>query len=199
MPTNDLGLEVVELWTSRLLNQSIPGHEPHTSRLVEIALARVDEPVFSIEDPSLEWLKAQIGHGVSACLDGAGFVLPVQWSASARFDVERLEDYECLRNHPGAYFTGIYVARVGTADDGIGMRDDRRPASITFYDPRAGINMNAVNRDPYIAYNHTYALAPGQLLIWPAYLGYFLHPNLSNTPAVRIAFDIQVQQADDAQ
>lgn len=193
MPTNESGLEIVQLWTSRLLNQSIPGHEHHTSRLVEIALAHRDEPVFSIEDPSLEWLKANIGHGVNACLGRAGFAHAISWSANARFDVERLEDYRCLRNHPGAYFTGIFVARAETADEGAGTRDDRRPACITFYDPRCAINMNAINRDPYIAYNHTYPLAPGRLLIWPAYLGYFLHPNLAKEPAVRVAFDIRVQ------
>ena len=199
MPTSDLGLEVVELWTSRLLNQSIDGHAPHTARLLELALAHVDEPVFSIEDPSLEWLKAQIAHGVNACLDRAGFAQPVGWSANARFDVERLEEYHGLRHHPGAYFTGFYVARVSPGDEGIGMRDDRCPASITFYDPRCGINMNAINRDPYIAYNHTYPLAPGQLLIWPAYVAYFLHPNLGREPAVRVAFDIHVRAAAETQ
>lgn len=193
MPTNDLGIEVVQLWTSRLLNQSIPGHEQHSHRLLELALAHSHEPVFSVEDPALEWLKAHIGHGVNACLGRAGFTRPVGWSANARFDIERLEDYRTLRNHPGAYYTGFYVVRAG--DGGIGVRDDRSPASITFYDPRTGINMNAINRDPYIAYNHTFPLAPGRLLIWPAYVGYFLHPNLAEDPAVRVAFDIHLQAA----
>ena len=197
--TNDSGLEIVELWTSRLLNQSLPGHERHTQRLAEIALAHDDQPVFSIEDASLEWLKAQIGHGVNACLERAGFTRPVGWSANARFDVERLEDYRCLKNHPGAYFTGFYVVRTSSGDEGIGVRDDRSPSSITYYDPRAGVNMNAISRDPYIAYNHTYPLAPGQLLIWPAYVAYFLHPNLGNEPAIRIAFDIRVQAVDENQ
>ena len=199
MPTNDSGLEVVELWTSRLLNQSIPGHELYTPRLVDIALAHVGEPVFSIEDASLDWLKAQIAHGVNACLDRAGFARPVGWSANARFEVERLEDYRCLANHPGAYLTGFFVARTSRGDEGIGVRDDRSPASITFYDPRGGINMNAINRDPYIAYNHTYPLAPGQLLIWPAYVAYFVHPNLGHEPAIRVAFDIHVQAATETQ
>ncbi len=195
MHPDDMGLEVIKLWTSSLLNQPIPGHEQHTARLVELALGHTDEAVFSIEDPSLEWLKKQIEHGVSACLSKAEINQPIKWSASGRFDVQQLEDYRSLRNHPGAYFTGIYVARSNAGEEGIGVRDDRRSGNITFYDPRAGINMNAINRDPYIAYNLTYALAPGQLLIWPAYVSYFLHPNLSREPAIRVAFDIHVHAA----
>lgn len=195
MPDNDLELEIIELWPSSLLNQAIPGHEPHTTRLVELALAHPDEAVFSIEDPSLDWLKAQIGHGVGACLLKAGFVSEIQWGAIGSFDVQHLDDYRSLRNHPGAYFTGIYVARSNTDDEGIGIRNDRRSGCITFYDPRMGVNMNAINKDPYISYNQTVTLLPGNLLIWPAYVSYFLHPNLAREPAVRVAFDIQVDSS----
>lgn len=195
MQTDDMGLEVIKLWTSSLLNQPIPGHGHYTARLVELALAHPDDAVFSIEDPSLDWLKSQIEHGVSACLSKAQFNRAIQWSASGRFDVQHLDDYRSLRNHPGAYFTGIYVVRANTGEVGIGIRNDSRSGSITFYDPRVGINMNAINKDPYIAYNLTYALEAGQLLIWPAYVSYFLHPNLAREPAIRVAFDIHVHDA----
>lgn len=195
MQTDDPGLEVIKLWSSSLLNQPIPGHEQYTSRLIELALAHPDEAVFSIEDPSLDWLKKQIEHGVNACLSKSEFSRAIQWSASGRFDVQSLDDCRSLRNHPGAYYTGFYVARANTDEEGIGVRSDRRSGSITFYDPRSGINMNAINKDPYITYNLTYALAPGQLLIWPAYVSYFLHPNLAREPAIRVAFDIDVHDA----
>ena len=163
--------------------------------MAELALAHPDEAVFSIEDPNLDWLKEQIGRGVNACLNKAEFNHPVQWSASGRFDVQQLDDYRSLRNHPGAYFTGFYVVRANPGEEGIGIRNDSRSGSITFYDPRMGINMNAINKDPYITYNLTYPLTAGQLLIWPAYVSYFLHPNLAHEPAIRVAFDIHIQGA----
>ena len=70
---------------------------------------------------------------------------------------------------------------------------------VTFYDPRTGINMNSIRRDPYLHYHHTVPLVPGLLLIWPAFLSYFEHPNLSREPAVRVAFDIHLEDGGGSQ
>ncbi len=88
----------------------------------------------------------------------------------------------------------MYVLHTPSREDELGIRDDRAPGCITFYDPRTGINMNAINRDPYVNYNQTLRLQPGVLFMWPAFVDYFIHPNLSSDPAIRIVFDVQVRQ-----
>lgn len=188
-------LEILRLWPSIMLDQALPEHEAHTRQLIELAIAHPGQAAFAMQDESVDWLRGHVTHGVNAYLHKAGFTHDVQWGAAGRFELQSLEDYRSLRNQPSAYLTGIYVASAPSADEGLGERDDRRPGCITFYDPRTGINMNAINKDPYILYNRTRKLVPGLLLIWPAYVNYFLHPNLSREPAIRIAFDIQVQGA----
>jgi len=187
-------LEIVKLWPSTLLDQPLPEHQAWTRRLAELAEEQPSESVFAIEDESVEWLKAHLAHGIGAFLLKTGVSGPTQWGVRGWFDLQSFDDYRSLQNRPGAYLSGLYVVRSPAPEQGLGMRDDRRPGCISFYDPRAGANMNAIRRDPYVTYHHTLVLVPGHLLIWPAYVGYFVHPNLSREPALRVAFDVQVQE-----
>lgn len=193
MSTELAGFEVIRLWPSTFLRQALPDYQEPTNRLAELVEDCPPEGVFAIDDASVEWLKAHVAHGVGAYLQKAGFPRLPQWRAHGVFDVQRFAEYRSLRNRPGAYLAGMYVVQSPSERDQIGVRDDRRPGCVTFYDPRTGINMNAISRDPYVMYHHTFKLTPGLLLMWPAYVDYFMHPNLSREPAVQVAFDLQVQ------
>lgn len=186
------GLELLQLWPCVFLQQSLPDHEQPTLRLAELARERPLDDTFTIGDASVEWLKANVVYAVSAYLRAAGFTRPPACSLRARFDIQRFEDIRPLHNRTGAYLTGCYVVSTPEPDADLGARDDRRPGSFTFYDPRNGMNMNSIRRDPYLHYHYSVPLTPGLLLIWPAFVRYFEHPNHSREPAVRIAFDVQV-------
>ena len=69
-------------------------------------------------------------------------------------------------------------------------RDDLHPGYISFFDPRSAMNMNAIRQDPYLNYHRSIELKPGMLLMWPSYLSFFIHPNLSRTPRISVAFDV---------
>lgn len=187
------GLELLRLWPSTFLHQPLPDHEQRTRRLEALAREHAAENVFAIDDASAAWLKANIIHGVVAYLRQAGFARPPRCSVSGRFDIQRFTDIRSLRNRTGTYLAGIYVLTSPAPDEGLGGREDRRPGSVTFYDPRTGINMNSIRRDPYLHYHHSVPLVPGVLLIWPAFVSYFEHPNHSREPAVRVAFDIRLE------
>ena len=102
-----------------------------------------------------------------------------------------------LANQPGADLAGMYVLQLAVATE-----QRRRnttmgattglPGYVSFYDPRAGMNMNAIKRDPYHGYHQSLRPRAGLLLMWPAYVSYFLHPNLSQDPAMRVAFEVQM-------
>ena len=186
------GFELLQLWPSMFLQQALPDHEQPTRRLETLAREHPGEDVFSIDDASVEWLKANIIHGVGAYLKEAGFTRPPACRVGGRFDVQAFSDIRPLRNRAGAYLAGTYVLTTPAPDADLGAREDRRPGTITFYDPRTGMNMNSIRRDPYVLNHYTVPLTPGLLLIWPAFVRYFDHPNHSREAALRVAFDIHV-------
>jgi hypothetical protein len=148
--------------------------------------------MFDTDDPSVNWLKANLIHAIGALLGNAGFAKAPQVSVKARVEAQELGAFAPLRNRPGAYLTGVYVVRAPAGQPVLGARDDGRPGSISFYDPRVGMNMNAIRKDPYVLYHHTVKFEPGLLIMWPAYVPYFVHPHLSDEPAVRIWTDARV-------
>jgi hypothetical protein len=73
-------------------------------------------------------------------------------------------------------------------------RKDVRPGCITFYDPPGpAVNMNAIRGDPYIDPEHTVEPQSGQILLWPAFLTHFVHPNPSETPRISISFNVMLK------
>ena len=141
------GLELLQLWPNIFLQQSLPDHEARTRRLETLAKEHPPGDVFAIDDTSVEWLKANIIHGVVAYLKEAGFTEPPQCGASGRFDIQHFTDIRSLHNRTGTYLAGTYVVTSPTPDSDLGAREDRRPGAVTFYDPRTGINMNSIRRD----------------------------------------------------
>jgi hypothetical protein len=144
----------------------------------------------------VSWLQQNVIHGIGALLRSEGFAQMPPVAVRGRLEEQRLGEYHSLNNRPGAYLSGIYVLRAPGDDAVLGTREDRRPGCITFYDPRVGMNMNAIHKDPYVNYHHTVKFEPGLLLLWPSYVSFFLHPHLSREPALRIGFDVQVSAPD---
>jgi hypothetical protein len=184
--------EITSLWTTPLLVQPLDGHEAHTTRIEALAAEVPEDRLFATPDPSVEWLKGNVIHGIGAMLRALGFAQAPDIAVSCRLDRQSLGEYHSLVNRPGAYFAGLYVLRAQGETTEMGARDDGRPGCVTFYDPRVGMNMNAIDKDPYVLYHHTVALEPGMLLLWPAYVAYFVHPHLSRDPALRVAFDVKL-------
>jgi hypothetical protein len=185
-------LEFIKLWPSVFLEADVPGYEAPTQRLIALAERHPGEGVFAIDDPGVHWLKSQVAHGVAAYLRETGNVSAPQWGARARFESQDFGDYRGLANQPGADLAGMYVLRWPSQQSGAGERDDGLPGAVSFYDPRVAMNMNAIKRDPYHGYHRHVKPRAGLLLMWPAYVSYFLHPNQSHQAAMRVAFDVQL-------
>lgn len=192
MTTKLPGLEIIKLWSSVFLEADLPGYEAPTQRLIALAESRHGDGVFTIEDPGVQWLKAQVAHAVSAYLHRTGFVGASKWGARARFAIHNHGEYRSLANQPGADIAGMYVLRWPLQQSRVGERDDGLPGYLSFYDPRVAMNMNAIKRDPYHGYHRSLQPRAGLLLLWPAYVSYFVHPNNSNESAMRVAFDVQL-------
>ena len=188
-------IEILTLWSNPLLVQLLDGHEPHNERLAQLAQTHAADSIFATDDASVDWLKANVIHGIGALLNRETFDVTPDIEVNARIDVLNTGNYSSLVNRPGAYLSGVYVLRAPLGEPTLGQREDSRPGCITFYDPRVGMNMNAIRLDPYVNYLHTVEFVPGMLLIWPSYVSYFLHPHLAASPAVHVGFDVQVKPA----
>ena len=57
--------------------------------------------------------------------------------------------------------------------------------------------MNSINKDPYVDPEHTILPKTGELLLWPAFLNHFVHPNLSDETRISISFNIILKWSDD--
>ena len=100
-------------------------------------------------------------------------------------------------NHPWSYLSGTYYVKMPTTRETLQSRGDVRPGCITFYDPRQGVNMTAIKNDPYVDPEHTVLPEPGLLLLWPAFVNHFVHPNLSKETRISISFNIVLKWSDD--
>ncbi len=192
MAMNAPALEIITLWPSKFLEGDLPGHEAPTQRLITLAESHPEDGVFAIDDPGVHWLKSHVAHGVEAYLRETGNVSALQWRASARFEIQSFGDYRALANRPGADLAGMYVLRWPSQQSVVGGRDDGLPGFVSFYDPRVAMNMNAIKGDPYFGYHRHVRPRAGLLLMWPAYVSYFMHPNQSREAAMRVAFDVQL-------
>jgi len=115
--------------------------------------------------------------------------------------VNRLGDYHDPHNHPHAYLSGTYYVSVPQDDETVpeihrSGRNDGRPGRITFYDPRATANMGAIRGDGDVEAEFTVHPKPGTIMLWPAYLTHFVHPNLSHNPRISISFNVVLRWSD---
>lgn len=194
-PSSSCGPEFVELWPCPFLIQQLPDCEQVNVRLGELARSFPTEGVFRIGDPAIDWLRSQVAHGISQYLRLIELPAHMDWGVRARFDIFGRGDYRGLANRPGAYLGGLYIVQSPDQPMPTSGRDDLSPGAVSFYDPRIGMNMNAIRQDPYNICEQTLSPVPGLLLLWPGFVNCFSHPNLSTESIVRVNFDVQLQHA----
>lgn len=192
------------LWPVLFLERTLPGHEYANLELERLVLERetenqsltteyLGENLLALENPAIDWLR-QCAHksAIDYCRR-AGMDYPIDWSLQAWASVNRLGDYHDPHNHPHAYLSGTYYVRVPESRAPLRNRADVRPGCITFYDPRSAVNMGAIKGDPQIESEFTVSPRPGMILVWPAFLMHYVHPNLSEELRISISFNLIVK------
>ena len=53
--------------------------------------------------------------------------------------------------------------------------------------------MAAIKKDPNIDPEYTILPEPGLLLLWPAFINHFAHPNLSKETRISVSFNIVLE------
>ena len=120
----------------------------------------------------------------------AGIKYDVDFHIQAWPNINRFGDYHNLHNHPHSWLSGTYYVSVPSDDPSIGSRNDLNPNNISFYDPRPQANMISINGDKQVDPEFRHNPKSGELLLWPAFLHHFVHPNLCHVERISVSFNI---------
>ncbi|MEJ2623421.1 MAG: 2OG-Fe(II) oxygenase family protein [Pseudolabrys sp.] len=199
---------VERLWPTVMLRRTLPGADVANKVLAELVLGleagnaelttdyRADNLLVA-DHPAIQWLRDCINRTVMEYFRELGIGYQVDWTVHGWANVNRLGDYHDPHNHPHCYLSGTYYVQVPTDRAPLRSRKDVRPGCITFYDPRGpAVNMGAIRGDPYVNPEHTIQPKPGDILLWPAFMTHFVHPNLSETPRISISFNVMLKWSD---
>jgi uncharacterized protein (TIGR02466 family) len=208
MPHERGDAEFITLWPTTLMKRVIPGHAPANRALAGL-ITRLEEQnenlttdyrdgnFLTIDDSGAGWLRQCVNVTVKDYFRQLGMSYDIKWRLHGWANINRFGDYHDPHNHPHAYLSGTYYVSV---PDDIGRthsRADLRPGCLTLYDPRGAVNMAAIKDDPYIEPEYTVSPEPGLILLWPAFLSHFVHPNLSEQPRISVSFNVMLEWSDD--
>lgn len=197
----------LDLWPTTLLQRRLPGAQEANTVLAQVILD-LDAKATNLttdylggnflesEHPAVAWLRNCINKTAIDYLRRGGLDYEVRWSLQGWANVNRFGDYHDLHNHPHAYLSGTYYVAMPVDTEDLPGRRDRRPGAISFYDPRAQANMTAIKGDPQIEAEYTLLPEAGTILLWPAFLHHFVHPNLSRQPRISISFNLVLKRSD---
>lgn len=196
-----------DLWPTKLFKKILPDNTDPNRELLKMArnwekirtnltTEYKDNNPFEINEPATNWLREGVNQGMIEYLQAIGIDFQVDWQIHGWFNVNRSGDYHDPHNHPHCYLSGTYYIKLPAPSKTSMHRRDLRPNHITFYDPRPGFNMQSIKGDPYVDPEYTLMPEPGLLMLWPASLMHFVHPNLSDETRVSISFNIILKWAD---
>lgn len=200
--------EIFDLWPTKLVRQMLDDADTNNPELLKLirewdrnkknlTTDYRDNNPFNIDRPATNWLRGAVNQATIDYLQAIGINYPVNWQIHGWANVNRHGDYHDPHNHPHCYLSGTYYVKIPTSASTKRQRSDVRPNVISFYDPRPGFNMGSIKNDPYVDPEYTVQPEPGLLMMWPAGLMHFVHPNLSDETRVSISFNIVLKWSDD--
>lgn len=197
----------LELWPTLMLRQRRGAEKANPLLAQEIQRLEAENPQLTTDyreqnflgaaHPAIAWLRDCVNRAAVNHLRRQGIDYKLDWSLQAWPNVNRLGDYHDPHNHPHAYLSGTYYVAVPKSRAELKTRADVRPGCISFYDPRGAANMTAIKGDGQIEAEYTLLPEAGELLLWPAFLLHFVHPNLSEEPRLSISFNVVLKRSAD--
>ena len=199
--------EIINLWPTKIFKRYLKNHHEPNRLLIQL-IRQLDKGQKNIttdynqsnflenDNEATNWLRGSINDAVIDYLRSNLIDYSVNWSIQAWPNINRFGDYHDPHNHPHCYLSGTYYLKVPNGQE-IGSRKDLRPNQITFYDPRPGVNMGSIAKDPNIDPEFTVHPEPGILMLWPAFLNHFIHPNLTKQTRISISFNIILKWSND--
>ena len=194
------------VWPTLLVRRRLPDFEQPTAGLAahiaeqearetDLTARYLEQGFFSSGHPAVLWLKEQIDQTTTAFLRQVGIERTPRWKLTGWYNINRYGDHHAPHTHPWTYLSGTYYVRVPPAPASV---DDPRaqPGCISFYDPRTGANMITLGAEPDARAAHVVRPSAGMLLMWPAQVQHYVHPNLSDEQRISISVNLVIDPAD---
>ena len=189
------------LWPTTIMSVILPGSEMANQVLSEfinelddersdLTTQYLDQEFLEIDHPVIKWLSDCFRKATFDYTKNAGIKYDVDFHIQAWPNINRFGDYHNLHNHPHSWLSGTYYVSVPLDDPSIGSRNDLNPNNISFYDPRPQANMISINGDKQVDPEFRHNPKSGELLLWPAFLHHFVHPNLCHVERISVSFNI---------
>ncbi len=185
------------LWPTTIMSVILPGSEMANQVLSEfinelddersdLTTQYLDQEFLEIDHPVIKWLSDCFRKATFDYTKNAGIKYDVDFHIQAWPNINRFGDYHNLHNHPHSWLSGTYYVSVPSDDPSIGSRNDLNPNNISFYDPRPQANMISINGDKQVDPEFRHNPKSGELLLWPAFLHHFVHPNLCHVERISV-------------
>ena len=187
---------ILELWPTILIQRRLPDHAGPNARLIELIeeMDRATEQLttryqgvdfLGMDHEALRWLRSALEETVDAYFSDTGMDYPIRWSMHSWPNINRRGDYHPPHNHAWCYMSGTYYVKMPAGGSG----------AISFYDPRAAVNMLPATGEGAHRAEYTLHPDPGTLLIWHSSLNHLVHPNVSEETRISISFNIVLEWA----
>ena len=189
------------LWPTLFMSLTLPVAEAANPVLAELFLKQdaeteglteryLEQDVFTIPHPAVGWLRQCFERAVLDYATEAGLDYRPEFDVQGWVNINRKGDYHNLHNHPHSWLSGTYYVAMPDQLEGAGHRSDLNPGAISFFDPRAQANMNAVRGDGQVDPEHRRLPEPGELFLWPSFLHHLVHPSLADEPRISVSFNV---------
>jgi uncharacterized protein (TIGR02466 family) len=211
----DVRLAFATLFLQRQLNDMLPHNEalarlaldlrssPSTIRGSNYGGWQSDKTVFEREEPGLFALRQHITAAVrdltAIPYQRATGNLRVRARLDGWINVIAHGDYNTPHFHAGSTWSGVYYIRAGDAAAAPSASSraggNGSSGAIEFLDPRPACEMNAGSQ----AHAQRLLVHPrdGLLLVFPGYLGHFVHPYFGKGERISLAFNCTVSTTDE--
>lgn len=196
------------LWPTILIRRMLTGCEEPNRALITLVEEMDRESdqltagnwqnvdLLDIDHDGIRWLRKGIDETIRAYLDQVGMNYGVGWKTTAWPNINRLGDYHAPHNHAWSYLSGTYYVKVPESPEEAAPGGPASSAGISFYDPRAAVNMLA--RDGEALSRREFAVRPraGTMLMWHSSIYHSVHSNLSEDTRISISFNIALAWSD---
>ena len=197
--------EFVQLWPTLFMSMQLPGHAQANSVLAALMLEQDAQAadltneylgldLFAQPHPAIGWLKQCCDRAVLDYASEQGLDYKPSFDIQGWVNINRRGDYHNLHNHPHSWLSGTYYVAMPDQSGAVTHRSDLNPGAISFFDPRAQANMNAVRGDGQFDPEHRKLPQAGDLFLWPSFLHHLVHPNLMDDPRISVSFNVVLRK-----
>ncbi len=196
------------LWSTLLIQDSLPSHEENNEKLKEVILERNkniknmtnnyrEHNFLRLENENVSWLTRNITTVVEKYIIESKIKRSFTYNLDGWANVNVRGDYHVPHTHPFSWLSGVYYVDVPIQDKLEQNRLDIGPAHISFFDPRGSANMIAIQGDLYHRDEHRVLPQSGDIFIFPSFLQHMAHPNMSDKQRISISFNITINELKD--